>query len=300
MLEHLNPSPQVPARIVVMGANGFVGGAVVSDLKRHRLPMLELNRTSLDLLSAGASDRLAAMLKPNDVFIAVSAVAPCKTPDMLVQNMVIANAMVTALSQTPVSHLVNISSDAVYADSAEPLTESSPTAPTSLHGAMHLARELMFSTVRAPLAIVRPTLLYGARDPHNGYGPNRFRRLAAGGKDIVLFGDGEERRDHVDIEDVATLIRLVVMYRSVGIVNAAAGQVVSFRELAEFAASDFVPQVAVKTSPRSGPMPHNGYRAFDNRAVLNAFPEFRFKSWREGLSRIHADQKTHARRDASG
>jgi nucleoside-diphosphate-sugar epimerase len=37
-------------------------------------------------------------------------------------------------------------------------------------------------------------------DPHNGYGPNRFRRLAAGGEEIVLFGEGEERRDHVQVE----------------------------------------------------------------------------------------------------
>jgi hypothetical protein len=27
-------------------------------------------------------------------------------------------------------------------------------------------------------------------DPHNGYGPNRFRRLAAAGQEIVLFGEG--------------------------------------------------------------------------------------------------------------
>ena len=30
-----------------------------------------------------------------------------------------------------------------------------------------------------PVGILRPTLVYGANDPHNGYGPNRFRRLAA-------------------------------------------------------------------------------------------------------------------------
>jgi nucleoside-diphosphate-sugar epimerase len=40
-------------------------------------------------------------------------------------------------------------------------------------------------------------------DPHNGYGPNRFRRLAAAGQEIVLFGGGEERRDHVLVDDVA-------------------------------------------------------------------------------------------------
>jgi UDP-glucose 4-epimerase len=41
---------------------------------------------------------------------------------------------------------------------------------------------------------VRSTLIYGEGDPHNGHGPNRFRRLAAAGQEIVLFGEGEERR----------------------------------------------------------------------------------------------------------
>ena len=41
-----------------------------------------------------------------------------------------------------------------------PLTEASPAAPTSLHGAMHLAREQMLLSVAGPipLAILRPTL----------------------------------------------------------------------------------------------------------------------------------------------
>ena len=37
---------------------------------------------------------------------------------------------------------------------------------------MHLARELMLkATVKAPLAVVRSTLIYGEGDPHNGYDP---------------------------------------------------------------------------------------------------------------------------------
>ena len=68
---------------------------------------------------------------------------------------------------------------AVYADDAHPVTECSTIAPSTLHGLMHVARELMFqSDFHGPLAILRPTLIYGAADPHNGYGPNRFRRLA--------------------------------------------------------------------------------------------------------------------------
>jgi nucleoside-diphosphate-sugar epimerase len=208
---------------------------------------------------------------------------------MLRENLVMAEAVCKALRQRAVSHLIYISSDAVYEDSRQQITETSSAAPSSLHGAMHLAREIALSEAfRGPLALVRSTLVYGLDDPHNGYGPNRFRRLAAAGREIVLFGEGEERRDHVNVEDVAELVRLIVRHRSAGVANAVSGEVVSFRELAEFAAEEFTPRVAVRGSPRSGPMPHDGYRAFDNRAVLDAFPGFRFQHWREGLARVHA------------
>src|SRR5947208_14103615 len=115
-----------------------------------------------------------------------------------------------------------------------PLTEATPTATTSMHGAMHVAREIAFaSTVKAPLAILRPSLLYGAHDPHNGYGPNRFRRLANAGNDITLFGEGEERRDHVLIDDLAEIVLRVLKRRSIGTMNIATGTVHSFRDVAE-------------------------------------------------------------------
>ncbi len=127
----------------------------------------------------------------------------------------------------------------------------------------------------------------GPRD--YGYGPNRFRRLAEDGEDIVLFGEGEERRDHVWVEDVAELAVLILTHRSSGALNAATGTVVSFREAAEQVVSHFDNPVAIKGSPRSGPMPHNGYRAFDPAATMAAFPDFSYTQPTEGFAMVHQD-----------
>ena len=281
--------------MVILGAGGFIAGAIARRLKADSIAVEGLGRPGLDLLAAGASEALAGSLLPDDALVFASAKAPCKDVGMLQVNLAMVAAVCAALKARPVAHVVYISSDAVYRDSPEPLTETSCAEPGSYHGVMHLSREVALRNEFAgPLALVRPTLVYGLDDPHNGYGPNRFRRQAAKGEDIVLFGAGEERRDHVDVEDVAELVRLILVHRSTGVANAVSGEVVSFRELAEFAAGAFSPRVAVKTSPRTGPMPHGGYRPFDNRAVLDAFPGFRFKSWREGLARIHALQKSPA------
>lgn len=288
MLKHHYSDMRAPARVVILGAGGFIAGEIIEALA-GKVPTLQLGRPSFDLLAHRAPERLAAALRPEDVLVFASAHAPCKDPGMLRTNIEMAEAVCNALRAQSVAHVVYLSSDAVYKDSVQPLTEASCAEPASLHGVMHLAREVALrSTFNGPLAIVRPTLMYGLKDPHNGYGPNRFRRLAAAGKDITLFGEGEERRDHVDVQDVAELVRLIIMRRSDGVANAASGEVVSFRELASFAASDFTPCVSIVASPRSGPMPHNGYRAFDIRAIAQAFPGFRFKPWREGLAAVHA------------
>ena len=46
--------------------------------------------------------------------------------------------------------------------------------------------------------------------------------------------------------------------------------------------------VAVKGSPRKGPMPHNGYRPFNIDACNAAFPTFRFTPLMDGLKLVHA------------
>jgi nucleoside-diphosphate-sugar epimerase len=288
MLEHLNSSALPPRRVVILGAHGFVGAASARLMAAHGVPVLGLGRTEADLLAAGAATRLSHEFRPDDAVVVISARAPCKDAGMLVDNVQMMECVCQALA--PVSHVVYISSDAVYRDSRAPLTEESCAEPSSMHGAMHLVREVMLrSALTAPLAILRPTLLYGAADPHNGYGPNRFRRLAAAGQDIVLFGEGEEQRDHVLIDDVAEIVRRVLMHRSRGVLNVATGSVHSFRDIAERIAAMYDPPVPVRGSPRQGPMPHGGYRAFDNAASRQAFPDFRYTELEAGLAKAKAE-----------
>lgn len=289
MLQHALPSPQKPSRVVILGAGGFIGGAIRRRCQSAGLAISALGRPDHDLMAPDAASTLASALQANDTLVFVSAKAPVKNPAMLLENLKMAEVVCAALHRQPVRHLVYISSDAVYQDSPGPLAEDSCAEPGSLHGVMHLAREVMLrSAFAGPLAIVRPTLVYGLDDPHNGYGPNRFRRLAAEHREIVLFGEGEERRDHVAVEDVAEIVFQIVQHRSAGVVNATSGDVVSFRELAEFCAARFPPAVPIKGSPRAGPMPHNGYRPFAPSAALTAFPGFKFTSWRDGLAKVCA------------
>jgi len=288
MLEHLNTVPAKPGRVVIIGAGGFVGSAIRRRLDSERVATLALTRKELDLLQPGAEKKLAALLRPTDSVMMVSAITPAKTIPVLMQNLSMVEAVCDALANVGVAHLVHISSDAVYADDQNPVTEQSYCAPSTLHGIMHAARELMLkSAVQTPIAFLRPTLIYGAADPHGGYGPNCFRRQADKGEPITIFGEGEEMRDHVLVDDVAALAVLMLTHRSRGALNAVTGVSTSFRDVAHMVAR--LHGGEVKSVPRPGPRPHLLHRFFDITNCYKAFPDFRFIPLEEGIARLHRE-----------
>ncbi len=286
MLNHLFNIPRAPHRVVVLGAKGFVGSTFTKRLKNQKINYLALGRQELDLQDDDAATKLATILNLEDVLVVISAKAPCKNYYMLFENIQMMKNVCDALKQKKVQQVIYISSDAVYADSMNKLDEKSPAAPSSLHGVMHLAREQMLQSVvaRESLLILRPSLLYGLNDPHNGYGPNSFYRLAKAKQTIELFGKGEEQRDHVYIEDVAEIISMCILYQSYGTLNITSGEVTSFYNVAQMILSLMNVPNEIKSRPRNGPMPHNGYRAFDNQVCQNAFKDFKYTSLIQGLN----------------
>ncbi len=285
MLKHSLPSPSSPDRVVIVGSGGFVGKATTKKLLAQKVSVVGVTRQDIDLLSGNAVEQLGSILRKNDTLIMIAAQAPTKTNAMLIDNLRMMAAVCTALSSVPVEQVIYVSSDAVYADSETPLSETSCAQPASLHGVMHLARETMLAEAyKGRLCILRPTLIYGATDPHNGYGPNRFRRLVQRGEEIFLFGEGEEQRDHVYIDDVAEIIARSVFHKSEGVLNIATGSVTSFREIAEKISAMAPQPPAIKTLPRTGPLPHRGYRAFDASSTTRTFPDFRYTPLELGLA----------------
>lgn len=289
MLQHAYDSPQNPARVVVLGARGFIAQALLRELAAGAVPVLALGSSDVDLAAADAEERLAERLQPEDAVVMLSAITPDKGRDAaaLMKNLAMAKAVCGAVARVPVAHLVYISSDAVYAFDRALVNEDTPAAPIDLYGCMHRTREIMFETAaKVPVAVLRPTLIYGAGDTHNSYGPNRFRRMAAKDGKITLGGNGEETRDHVFVDDAARLIALTLRHRSAGKLNIATGRSVSFLELAQLVAQHAGKAVQIVTTPRTAPVT---YRSFDVTACRKAFSTFSYTSLEDGLPRAQAD-----------
>ena len=293
MIRHGVAEPVRPSRVVVLGGSGFVGRAIMEELSRLSVPAVSVSSREADLCHPEAVEVLRGLVRREDAVVFVSALTPDKGKDAgtLMRNLAMGRTVSALVEQPTCSHVVYLSSDAVYSDAVSLIRESSPCDPATFHGLMHLVRERMLRQAvqrsRLPLFIIRPCAVYGPGDSHNSYGPNRFVRTALAERTITLFGQGEERRDHVFIRDVARLAGLGLQHRSDGIANAATGAAVSFAHLARMIAELSGESVRIESTPRQAPVTH---RHVDPAAVLRAFPTFRPTLLRVGL----AETITHA------
>ncbi len=221
-----------------------------------------------------------------------SAVTPDKGRESRVQmrNFIMGQALCDFLEKSPCAHVVYLSSDAVYDDGLSLVNESSPSAPSSFYGITHLGRERMLTdTLKktgTPLLILRPSILYGSDDTHNSYGPNRFFRSASASQKIVLFGNGEEKRDHVFIKDICRLMARCIGHQSRGILNIATGRSVSFGEIAARIQKLFGGNISIEPTPRANPITH---RHFDVTKLIEAFTDFKFTPLERGLTETFKD-----------
>jgi len=288
-LRHHHAGPEDPTRVVVLGGRGFIGAALRAAVERAGIATLAPSRAELDLAAEGAGERLTAMLRPTDSLVLVAAVTPDKGRglDPFLTNLHIGAHVCAALGRVPPAHVVYVSSDAVYPLDVSRVTEQSCAEPNDLYGAMHLAREVMVKAATpAPIAVLRPTLVYGAADTHNSYGPNRLRRMARKEGRITLFGEGEETRDHLLVDDVVALMFLVLRHRSAGTLNLATGRSITYAELARRVAAQFEVPIEIVATPRRSPVTH---RHFDIAALRKAFPRFVFTPLDNGLAKAHCE-----------
>ena len=100
----------------------------------------------------------------------------------------------------------------VYGESAEPVAETAPTNPTTAYGIANVSAELLLrrysNETSNPVTIFRCANVYGSGQQSGRSQGLLAATLAAvaSGKPLVIFGDGESRRDYIYIDDVVRMV----------------------------------------------------------------------------------------------
>lgn len=298
MIDHLNNSLQNPERVVILGSSGFIGLALANALQKEGIEIVPLASHNLDLTDCeSATNKLLNIIKPTDAVVFLSVIGPNRghDSDALIKNIQMARAVGEALRCLSCAQLIYISSEAVYSTNDSIINELTAPSPNTLYGVMHLTREIMLREMLAdmvPLLLLRLTQVYGQQCTHNAYGPNRFIRQAHQSKQIDMFGEGEENRDFIYIDDVVKILMLALQSKSVGVANVATGKTVTYKQLARVVQQQFKNEaITVASKPRAIGITH---KHFDIKGLLSAYPGLKFTPLKDGVAAMIAQEFSHA------
>lgn len=247
---------------VVIGSAGFIGTYLTRALLADGV-----DRTVVDLADSAASKKLGAIVDGKSCVFCANGGLGQNGWDASANLRILEPFLAVADRCADITYL---SSDMVYPYDVT-VTEDLLPVPDSVYGEMHLAREkALLDAVGNRLLIARLAQVYGSGDTHNAYGPCRMLREASLGGPIIVKGRGEERRDHIHIQDAVKLLTSLIRNAATGVFNIATGQAVSFEDVAKYVQS-VVPS-DINYEPRTVPIKH---RDFDVSKLREIFPDFR-------------------------
>ncbi len=116
-----------------------------------------------------------------------------------------------------------------------PITEEHPLDPQTVYASSKLDMEFLLMNLlkdKMPLTILRFSHVYGKCDPHNKV-LKSFAAAVKNGEAPVIYGDGEDLRDHIHVSDIAECIIHALKNKVTGIFNIASGKSYSLKQLAQ-------------------------------------------------------------------
>ena len=216
--------------ILVTGGAGFIGSHLVRTLlaKGEKVTALDDLSTGLaenlppeaefiemDILDEGLKKVVAAGAFDAIVHLAAQTMVDVSIKDPLFDaqtNLLGTVRVLEAARAANVKRVIFASTAAVYGDVKEddlPVREAQPTEPMSFYGLSKLAVEKYLDMYHAvyglEYVILRFANVYGERQGDGGEGGviSIFAKAVAEGRDITIYGDGEQTRDFVYAGDIA-------------------------------------------------------------------------------------------------
>lgn len=264
------------SKIVIWGGEGFIGTALRRQLARQDVEYTAPTYGEIDLSDSHDMSEVEKEIDNGDTVIMIAAHTAERGQGYVLTswNIQMAQNLIDAIEGKDIPHCVYLSSDSVYGPIDDIMDETTPLRPTSLYGMMHMMREQMFrERFGDKLTILRPCAVYGPGDTHNAYGINQFVRSAKKEGIIEIFGEGEEMRSNIHVDDLAAIIAKSALDKVQGIFNANCGAAYTFMEIAKVVqenvgSKDWSHPVIIESKPRTQPITH---RHANNSRLQEAF-----------------------------
>jgi len=247
------------SKILVAGANGMVGSAIVRNLKAKGYSnIIEATRNRVDFVDQDETKEFFEKTKPEYVFIAAAKVGGIMANsnykgDFLYQNLMIQNNIIHNSLVNNVTKLLFLGSSCIYPRLAtQPITEdqlmTGALEPTNdAYAIAKISGIMLCQAYRQQHGFNAISLM-----PTNLYGPNdnfdletshvlpamiaKFHNALNHSKhwEVKLWGDGSAMREFLHVDDLAEACYICMKeYNEEGHINVGTGEDVTIKQLAE-------------------------------------------------------------------
>ena len=242
--------------VIVAGATGLAGSAIVKAFKSKGQSVIGINRSVVDLMDAKATEDFIAKAKPTLIVDAAAKVggigANNSFPvEFLSDNLAIQSNLMNAAHKAGVPNFVFLGSSCIYPrDCAQPIKEeylmTGPLEETnSAYAIAKIAGIELVNSYRKEYGTkwisLMPTNLYGPRDNFDLTAshvlPAFIRRFVeateSGASAVTLWGSGSPLREFLHVDDLAQAVLVASeKYDSSLHLNIGSGEDLLIRELA--------------------------------------------------------------------
>lgn len=269
--------------VLVTGAAGFVGRRLAAALRKAGWHVTGIDRSSVadasafnaftvcDIRDARALEGVAQHAS-FDAIVHLAALLGGRAPqeEVLAVN---AGGTATLLERVarPGAHVMLFSTGLVYGPQRGPFHERMPCLPSDGYAQSKRAAEIIATdwgrANRSPVAVLRPSVLYGPNAPSGMLLASLLDSLRRG--ELFAMTSGEQLRDFVHVDDVVSAVQRVLEQRADGTWNLASGASIRVRDAAQLAA-----RIAGREELlRIGELPYRENEVFDYRLDVSKLRE---------------------------
>lgn len=243
------------SRILVAGAKGMVGSAIVRNLRSKGYCVIEATRDRVDFTDQEETKEFFERNKPEYVFVSAAKVGGIlgnknHKAEMIYQNLMIQNNIIHSSFVNDVQKLLFLGSSCIYPKFAEiPIKESALLSdylePTNdAYAIAKIAGIKMCQSYREQYGFdaisLMPCNLYGINDnfdlQNSHVLPAMIRKFHEGGE-VILWGDGSPKREFLYADDLAEACYVCMKkYSDYEQINVGAGEDISLKDLAKMIA----------------------------------------------------------------
>ncbi len=258
--------------VLVTGANGFLGSAIIQELRKRKARTVSLIWPPLLNTESSEQDTLAIDLRKTssykkinkygqfDAVIHCAAILPGVASDFdtLMANQEMTYKLLEWTCGNQKKTIIYASTCRVYGLQNHPCTETSPLFPPDVYSVSKLSCEYLIKSLISNFCILRIAAPYGPGSKVNNV-IRSFLLNSANNSPITLLGSGNRSQDFVYQTDIANAFCLALQSNAKGIFNLSSGISTSMRELAEMSLRIFNRDIQ-KNIICSGVDPQEEYR----------------------------------------